>query len=145
MVKYNVEHAVLTLLYMERQNLITKESMKAEYKGRPRCCGEYDGSVHDDTDTFLTQTLTEVENDIFLTFFLPKLSREELKLVEEKNENHLKTYSHHVRGFDPDVPKDEMAKSKSKSKYVACECMRVTVNLILEDLLKDYLLTLSEK
>ena len=32
---------------MERQNLITKESMKAEYKGRPRCCIGRDAHVQD--------------------------------------------------------------------------------------------------
>ena len=139
MVKYNVQHVVLTLLYMERQHLITKERMKEEYKGRPRCCiGYYDGSVHDDTDAFLTQMLTKADftsvdhADFVATFFLPKLSNEELKLVKDRNEDHLKTYFNYREGFDPDVPKDEMAKSKSKSKYVLCECMRITINLNLE-------------
>ena len=145
MEKYNIQHAVLTLLYMERHKLITKESMKAEYKGRPRCCiGHYDGSVHDDTDAFATQMLTKVEltsvdhADFVATFFLPKLSNEELKLVKDRNEDHLKTYFYHCEGFDPDVPKDEMAKSKSKSKYVACECMRFTIELNLDEVYAEH-------
>ena len=83
--------------------------------------------------------LTEIENgDYGATFFLPKLPKEDLKLVEERNEDHMKTYYYHCEGYDPDVPKEEMAKSKSKSKYVACECMRFTFELNLDEVYAEH-------
>ena len=114
--------------------------MKAHYKkDKPaHCCfGHYDGSVHDDTDTFTMVLLDGLHNeDFFINYFFPKLSPEELKLVKNKNKDHLRTYSYHCHGSDPDVPKEEMAKSKSKSKYIACESGRITVDLNLDDIEK---------
>ena len=37
----------------------------------------------------------EVEYETIWSFFTPKLTSEELKLVQERNEEHLKTYHDH--------------------------------------------------
>ena len=124
-------------------------AMKAHYtKCKPaHCCFDhYDGSVHDDTDTFTMLLLDGLQKEDFsITYFFPKLSEEELKLVKDKNKDHLRTYSYyHCEGLDPDVPKEEMAKSKSKSKYVACEGSRITVHLNLDDIENKLFMTLDD-
>ena len=67
-----------------------------------------------------------------VSFFTPKLTDEELALVDERNQQHLDTYSKHYDGKNPDVDDDEMKKSDSKSKYVHARCWRLTTQLTLE-------------
>ena len=57
---------------------------------------------------------------------MPKLTKEELKLVEEKNTEHMATYLHKLNA---DVDPEEMKKSDSKDKYVYGHCMRWTITL----------------
>ena len=67
------------------------------------------------------------------SFFTPKLKNEELKRVQEGNEEHLKTYAYYmVNGWNPDVDVEEMKKSDSKSKYVHGQCLRRTLPLTLQ-------------
>ena len=68
-----------------------------------------------------------------VSFFTPKLTDEELALVDERNQQHLDTYSKHYDGKNPDVDADEMKKSDSKSKYVHARCWRLTTQLTLEE------------
>ena len=58
-----------------------------------------------------------------MSFLLPKLTDEELKLVQVKDYDHLATYS---RGFFADVDTKEMKKSASKDKYLLCGCCEKT-------------------
>ena len=59
---------------------------------------------------------------------MPKLTKEELKLIEEKNEDYLSTFfRHQIRHASPDVDQEEMKKSDSKDKYVHCKCLRKTI------------------
>ena len=60
-----------------------------------------------------------------------KLANEELKLVQEGNEEHLNTYLDYFFGRNPDVDVEEMKKSDSKSKYVHVNCVRWTIHLSL--------------
>ena len=48
------------------------------------------------------------------TYFLPKLTKEELELVERRDTSYLQTFDR----FYPDVPEAEMLLSESDSKYV---------------------------
>ena len=48
------------------------------------------------------------------TYFLPKLTQEELELVQRRDTSYLKTFS----SWYPDVDKTEMMLSESDSKYV---------------------------
>ena len=81
------------------------------------------------TNLLNSKELKEEEVD---SFFIPKLTDKELKLVEVKNEDHLETYLYHYHGRGPDVDPNEMKKSDSKSKYVHCVCGRRTLPLTLE-------------
>ena len=60
---------------------------------------------------------------------MPKLTKEELKLIEEKNEDYLSTFGRHNKFYEvsPDVDVEEMKKSDSKDKYVHCKCLRKTI------------------
>ena len=78
------------------------------------------------------QNQKEIREERVSSFFAPKLTNEELKLVQEGNEEHLETYYHHVIGKNPDVDVEEMNKSDSNSKYVHAVCQRFTMLLTLE-------------
>ena len=72
------------------------------------------------------------EDELVESFFTPKLTNEELKLIEKADEDHLKTYLEHYYEQNPDVDIDEMKRSDSKSKYVHGRCVRYTILLTLE-------------
>ena len=61
------------------------------------------------------QNQKEVKEERVFSFVAPKLTKEELKLVQEQNEQHLKTYLEP----NPHVDVEEMKKSDYKSKYVS--------------------------
>jgi len=89
-------------------------------------------SLHDDLDSFFFKLQHEQFNHNVITFCIPKLSDEELKLIEMNDELHLSNYFWNFLGRNPDVPKEEMAKSESKSKYAFCSCWRFTYSLSLD-------------
>ena len=131
MEKYRIESLLLTMLLMQRQNLITKEKTKQYYKETPKMNRKsgmrdvklYEGSINDDLETFVTNLQNRtVEEESVWSFCTPKLTKKELKLVEVGDKNHLKTYWK----MKPDVDLEEMQKSDSKDKYVKVECRRVT-------------------
>ena len=69
---------------MKRLNLVTKEKVKkaAEEKLKNEKDWKYlEGSINDDL---------ELEAEHVFSFFTPKLTIEELKLVQEGNEEHLR-------------------------------------------------------
>ena len=53
---------------------------------------------------------------------MPRLTKNELKLVEVRDEKYLKIFTE----SNPDVDNEEMEKSNSKDKYVKAECRRWT-------------------
>ena len=135
--KNGIQTAILTTLCMHRWKLVTKEKVKQAYEGKLKNEQEwkfYEQSIHDDLETFFEtlQGQKKIKNELVLSFFLPKLTEDELKLVEDKDELHLGTYSKHYDGRNPDVDIEEMKKSDSKSKYVHGQCWRGTFHLALE-------------
>ena len=134
MQKYGIQSLILTTLRMIKRHLITKEKLKEAAEGKlknERDWEDYEGSINDDLDLFITklQNSNEVEDEIVQSFFLPKLTKEELKLVEEKNYEHMLSYA---RGFNADVDVEEMKQSDSNDKYVHSYCRRETFHLTLE-------------
>ena len=129
MKKYGIQSSILTMMFMERWNLVTKEKVKKLYKGELKNEPDWElyvGSINDDLERFLInlQNKNEIEEGYVQSFFTPKLTNEELKLVQKRSEHHLKTYYHHFVGRNPDVDIEEMKKSDSKSKYVHVKCER---------------------
>merc|ERR1711917_20268 len=97
MQKYGIQSSILTMLRMHRSRLITKEKSKQAAEGKLKNDPDwkfYDGSINDDLDSFIDHLLNsnEVEYETVTSFFLPKLTEEELKLVEEKNREHMRSY-----------------------------------------------------
>ena len=134
MKKYGIQAAILTVLTMERKNLITKEKQKEAFKGKLytklykfKDWENFHGSINDDLELFLDKILKneKIDDEMVRSFLLPKLTDQELKLIEDKDEDYLKTFSEYIFGGEnPDVDKEEMKKSNSKDKYVHCRCWR---------------------
>ena len=135
--KYGIQSSILTMLSMVRRNLVTKETVKKAAEGKlknDKSWEDYEGSINDDLENFFLnlQNKNEIKQEGVLSFFTPKLTNEELRLVQEGNVEHLKTYFLHFDGLNPDVDVEEMNKSDSKSKYVHGHCARWTFPLTLE-------------
>ena len=133
--KYGIQSSILTMLGMERLSLVTKETVKKAAEGKLKNDPNWqdcEESINDDLERFLInlQNQKEVKQEDVLSFFTPKLTNEELKLVQERNQEHLNTYwVYDLNGRNPDVDVEEMKKSDSKSKYVHGVCLRSTVHL----------------
>ena len=103
---------MVTIIWMERIRLITKEKMEKYCKGE-----EFrKDSVNDDLESFFEDLRLgkEPDKDV-LTYFLPKLTKEEMKLVEQKDTNYFRTFTW---WDNPDVPEAEMLLSESDSKFL---------------------------
>ena len=128
--EYGIQSLILTKITMKRSYLITKETSKkiAEGKLKKECYPQ--GSINDDLYSFINnlQNSNEVEYESVPSFLHLKLTKEELKLVEEKKEEHMMTY---LLELNADVDVEEMKKSNSKDKYVHCTCHRKTFHLSL--------------
>ena len=83
-------------------------------------------SVNDDLEKlFKDIQLGEKPDDLVWTYFLPKLTKEELDLVERKDEDFMHTF-----WFErADVDKAEMLQSESDSKYVRSYAVRYTLTI----------------
>ena len=72
-------------------------------------------SVNDDLESFFENIRLEQEpNERVWTYFLPKLTEEELELVERRDTSYLQTFW----SSNPDVNRTEMILSEPDSKYV---------------------------
>ena len=136
--KYGIQSSILTMMEMRRKNLVTKETVKKAAEGKLKNEKDwkyYEGSINDDLERFLFNLQNEKEvkymYEYHESFFTPKLTNEELRLVQEGNKQHLMTYWDHYEGSNPDVDVEEMKKSDSKSKYVHGRCKRATMFLTL--------------
>ena len=134
--EYGIPSSIFTTLRMDRIKLITKEKSKEAAEGKLKNDPDwefYKGSIKDDLDSFVNnlQNSEEIQNEDVKSFFTPKLTKEELKLVEQKNKEHMESYLYNYN-FRADVDVAEMKKSDSKDKYVHSRCQRKTVFLTLE-------------
>ena len=87
----------------------------------------WEESIQNDLESFFEKLKIGKENrEDVATYFLPKLTNEELKLVEVKDENHLQEYVWQIIGRTVDVDPEQMKKSESDSKYVRSKCVRYT-------------------
>lgn len=136
--KYEIQTSILTMLGMMRWNLVTTEKVQNAAEGKLKNdidWKNYEGSINDDLEKFLIKIKNQrvKKEETAASFFTPKLTNEQLKLVQIRDEDHLKTYGDHsLHGFNPDVAIKEMKRSDSKSKYVHTNCRRSTYLLTLE-------------
>ena len=132
--EYGIPSSILTTLCMLRRYLITQEKSKEAAEGKLKNVDGWKdckGSINDDLDSFVNnlQNSEEIDNEEVSSFFTSKLTKEELKLVEQKNKEHMMTY---LNSLSADVGIEEMKKSDSKDKYVHTRCIRRTEYLYLE-------------
>ena len=99
---------------MRRLEIITKEAMEKYCKGE-----EYPKvSVNNDLESlFENLRLGKEPDESVWTYFLPKLTREELKLVKTKEKTYLQTFVKGYFGGNPDVEEGEMELSESDLKF----------------------------
>ena len=94
------------------------------------CKGEEDrkDSVNDDLESlFENSRLGKEPDEEVKTYFLPKLTKKELELVERRDTSYLQTFLEAVYwGRNPDVDETEMMLSESDSKYVQGDSYRKT-------------------
>ena len=97
---------------MRRLGLITKQAMENYHNGKNYWRGV---SVNDDLESlFEDLRFGKKPNRLAHTYFLPKLTKEELKLVAQKDISYLLTFALPK----PDVPEAEMKLSEPDSKFV---------------------------
>ena len=126
---------MVTRIYLRRWGLITKEEMESNCKGEKRV----KDSVNDDLESFFENIQLGKEPDEYVeTYFLPKLTEEELELVERRERSYLQTF------FDKlSVDETQMMLSESDSKYVRGICWRRT--FVIENSFKKLLNYLKNK
>ena len=112
---------------MERLNLITREKAKKAYKGELKNDEDwemYEGSINDDLERFLInlQNQEEVKDEFVKGFFTPKLTNEELKLVNGRNKEQV---WYHFAFRNPDVDVEEM---RIKFKVQICSWKMLAFN-----------------
>ena len=111
---YEIPSSILTTLHMFRLKLITKEKSKEAAEGKLKNdpdWEDYKGSINDDLDSFVNnlQNSEEIDIEDVWSFLTPKLTKEELKLVEQNNEEHMMTYRYNFfRFIGADVDVEEM-------------------------------------
>ena len=136
MKKYEITSVLVTLLSQSRGRLITQEKMNDYYNGKiqPHSNPTVDmlkTSVNEDLEELLEKL--EIGEDLkqcVWSYFLPKLTKQEVKLVRLRDEDHLKTYSTYgLPEQDPDIDEKEMKLSKTKSKFLISNCFRWSFKL----------------
>ena len=88
MEKNKTNSVMVTIIYLKRRELITKDAMEKYCKGE-----EIEKvSVNDDLETFFEDLrLGKEPNRSAPIYFLPKLTNEEVELVERKDRSYLET------------------------------------------------------
>ena len=81
-------------------------------------------SVNDDLETVFENLQICIEpKPVANTFYVPKLTQEELELVDKADQDYFQTFYYFK---NPDVEYEEMKLSESNSKYVRGTCSRWT-------------------
>ena len=112
--KYKFKMVMVTTISIRKHNLITKERMENYCKGDER----QKVSVNDDLESlFQGLQLGFQPNERVKTYYLPKLTKKELKLVENGTVPN-EFWDTFLSGEKADVDEDEMNASESKSKFV---------------------------
>ena len=121
MKKYKIKPVMVTIIDMWRSRLITKEAMDNICKRQV--------SVYDDLDSlFEDLRLGKQPLEHALTFFLPKLTEEELKAVERKDPTYLETLFHPLKNYAVKL-EAQMKLSESDSKFVKALGWRKTFTI----------------
>ena len=130
MTKYKMRSIMVTQIHMAKRHLITKERFNKFCSGK-----EIEKlSINDDFESLLNDLRVgeEPDDEQIWSYFLPKLTEEELDLVEKKDFNYMSNFDLWIKCADK--TRGEMKplfelKSESKdweSKFAFVECERQT-------------------
>ena len=104
--KYEIKSVMMTSIYMERRKIITKETMEKFCKGEK----DEKDSVNDDLESFIEDLrLGKERNQVIFSYFLPKLTENEMELAERRDPYYRKNFVDLF--YFPDLP------SESDSKF----------------------------
>ncbi len=134
MKKYQIKSVMLTSIGVMRVQLITNEKMVNYCNGKE----EAKNSINDDLESFFENIrLGKQPVKYARTYFLPKLTEEELELVDKKDLTYFASFIAARPSFDRiDVVEAEMKASESNSKFVLAKGWRQTStveNIQIED------------
>ena len=128
MKKHKIKSVMVTRIELWRQELITKEEMESYCKGEQR----QKDSVNDDLESIFENIRHGKEPDERVeTYFLPKLTEEEIELVERSERSYSRSFQDVSFTYDC-IYGDyiewcyEMEPSESDSKYVRGKSQRQT-------------------
>ena len=134
--KFGCTSAILSIIYMTKENCITKEKYEEMYKTNEESEKRMDLSVGEDLETFIGRIKNgEINKDTIpedgefeWTFLLCLLDKEERKKLEQKDYDFMKTFvniqMNERRGVD--VPEAEWKASESNMKFARSKCWRHT-------------------
>ena len=132
--KFNCKSAILSSIYMTKDNCITRERYEKLYKTNEESEKRMDLSVGEHLETFIGKIKTgEINKDTIpengdrcRTFLLCLLDKEERKKLEQKDQDFMQTFYEHSVGREADVPEAEWKASESNMKFTRSECVRQT-------------------
>ena len=147
--RQEIHSSLFLKLVMSRMYLATMETVYEFYKNGYRKPDRaqlskirgFTFSVHEDLDCFFDNLKldekillepTSEHQSSSVTFWMPKLTEKELKLVETENENYLKKYYFpdvFSRSKFIDVDHSELKKSRTESNHAFIQCHRHLVKL----------------
>ena len=123
MKQYKLKKVMVTFIDMSRMELITKERMENYCNGKEL----QKESVNDDLEKLFEDIQLGKKPDLFVpTYFLPKLTKKELDLVERKDEDFMHAFAYEMYA---DIDKAKMLLSESNSKFVLGEGRRRTLTI----------------
>ena len=128
------------MLNMWHWNLITQEKAKEASEGKLKdilMWGEI--SINDDLEMFLTNLLNskEIKKEGVVSFLTPKLTKEELKLVEEKNKDHLENYWAHFKGYPQTLRDQKLSVNLKKTLHfhkITLHFYKITLHILKKTL-----------
>ena len=142
--KYNIEQGMMTMVHMWRGHLVSNKDMKHIYKEgtlvrsltEPSRRTKMEMSVHDDLESYLLKLMIqdeskdELNDELVWTYFLPKLTPKEMKLLKTQNFDFLKTFDRPNPDILEKMDNEERNQMKdTKSVFVFGGSIRRTVLL----------------
>lgn len=135
MKKYQMKSVMVTSIDMVREKLITKEKMVNYCNGKE----DEQDSINDDLELLFDDLRLGKEPDEYdrrYRYFLPKLTEQELELVDKKDPTYFASFTESTSCSNtvypprnPDVEEAEMKASESNSKFVLAKCYRNTYTI----------------
>ena len=120
MKKYKMESVRVTMISIQKRNLITYEEMKGYYSGHLLLKNSFNNELESLIENLRLGEATVRKAN---TYFLPKLTEKEEELVKRKSSEYFRTFYH---SLDSDIIEHKMKLSKSVSKFAFCDCLSRT-------------------